>query len=412
MNPRGTYTAMAVYALNGLLGSIDVEGGVWQASSVLTGRSRSTDEYVDAVAKGRSKGKKLDGRGEKDMPAMMNARPGSGVVTNNIANSMLKDPGRGARCCIASWTNFNFSCTGAAALGQGDGRGAVLRAHGHQPVGDDAVRRHRAAVDVQLGRGLVDHHEHGQRLRLHLDPAGRGAAAVGRQAGGDRGRLAAGRRSSRRRASRTWSTTTRSEFKDPETGKLPANEREFNEIAAKISSAPIWMPKEPLKGGPQIKGWAEFRRRALQQPALRAEARLGRQVRHRDEEVRVLQRDGEEGPRGARQEVQHHGRRHPDGDRLRRARRASPSCRTTSRRSATAASPSTRSPSSTTRSRLNREGRSAESDVVPGVQEGRSGRRVVGRRAEDEPGRRREARPENRRHGQGHLAIRLDTSSS
>ena len=34
MHPRGTYSAMAVHALNGLLGSIDVEGGVWQSSSV------------------------------------------------------------------------------------------------------------------------------------------------------------------------------------------------------------------------------------------------------------------------------------------------------------------------------------------------------------------------------------------
>jgi len=53
------------------------------------------------------------------------------------------------------------------------------------------------------------------------------------------------------------------EFKDPETGKLPTNERDFNEIATKISSAPIWMPKEPLKGTPQIKGWAEFRAKGM-----------------------------------------------------------------------------------------------------------------------------------------------------
>ena len=36
MHPRGTYSAMAVHALNGLLGSIDVEGGVWQSSSAPT----------------------------------------------------------------------------------------------------------------------------------------------------------------------------------------------------------------------------------------------------------------------------------------------------------------------------------------------------------------------------------------
>ena len=33
MTPRGTYAAMAVYALNGILGSIETEGGVFQSSS-------------------------------------------------------------------------------------------------------------------------------------------------------------------------------------------------------------------------------------------------------------------------------------------------------------------------------------------------------------------------------------------
>jgi anaerobic selenocysteine-containing dehydrogenase len=52
------------------------------------------------------------------------------------------------------------------------------------------------------------------------------------------------------------------DFKDPETGKTPTNEKEFTEIAAKISSAPMWMPKEPLKGD-QVNGWAEFRARGM-----------------------------------------------------------------------------------------------------------------------------------------------------
>jgi anaerobic selenocysteine-containing dehydrogenase len=52
------------------------------------------------------------------------------------------------------------------------------------------------------------------------------------------------------------------EFKDPETGATPANERQFAEIAAKISSAPLWKPKEPLKGD-RIEGWADFRRKGM-----------------------------------------------------------------------------------------------------------------------------------------------------
>src|SRR5512134_2457815 len=72
MNPRGTYAAMAVHALNGLVGSVDVEGGMLQSSSVPTGKFPSADPFVDEVAK--KPGKKIDGRGAKDMPAMMGAR--------------------------------------------------------------------------------------------------------------------------------------------------------------------------------------------------------------------------------------------------------------------------------------------------------------------------------------------------
>src|SRR3989304_9612412 len=110
MNPRGTYAAMAVHALNGLVGSIDVEGGTLQSSGVPIAAFPKSDAYLDDIAKGAGKFKKIDGRGEKDMPAMMNARPGSGVVTNNVANGMLKDPGA-VKMLISSWSNFNFSCT-------------------------------------------------------------------------------------------------------------------------------------------------------------------------------------------------------------------------------------------------------------------------------------------------------------
>jgi len=53
------------------------------------------------------------------------------------------------------------------------------------------------------------------------------------------------------------------EFKDPETGKLPTSAMEFSEIAAKISSASLWMPKEPLKGDAPLAGWADFRKKGI-----------------------------------------------------------------------------------------------------------------------------------------------------
>ncbi len=61
------------------------------------------------------------------------------------------------------------------------------------------------------------------------------------------------------------------EFKDPETGKLPTTAMEFAEIAAKISSAPLWMPKEPLKGdAPSPAGPTSARRACSAAPSTRS----------------------------------------------------------------------------------------------------------------------------------------------
>jgi anaerobic selenocysteine-containing dehydrogenase len=51
-------------------------------------------------------------------------------------------------------------------------------------------------------------------------------------------------------------------FVDPETKKKPTTVAEFTEIAAKISSAPLWMPKEPLKGD-KLAGWDDFRKKGV-----------------------------------------------------------------------------------------------------------------------------------------------------
>jgi anaerobic selenocysteine-containing dehydrogenase len=113
MTPRGTYAAMAVYALNGILGSIETEGGVFQSSSVPDQKfPEITKTFIDEMAEHHGHGKKIDGRGAKDMPAMMGGKPGSGVVTNNVANGLLKNPDA-IKVFISTWSNFNFSATGS-----------------------------------------------------------------------------------------------------------------------------------------------------------------------------------------------------------------------------------------------------------------------------------------------------------
>ena len=260
MNPRGTYASMIVHALNGLVGSIDVEGGVLQSSSVPTGSFPKSDDYVDEMAKAASKGKKLDGRGAKDMPAMMNARPGSGVVTNNVANGMLKDPGA-VKVMMTSWANFNFSCTGAD---RWDRAMAKVPFFVHM-VTDPSEMTQFADIVLPSTFNSAE----GWSIVTNMG-ATYGYASIQQGA-----------------VKRLWDVKQEEtevmwllaeklkkkgfpnlfdyyakEFKDPETGKPPANEREFSEIATKISSAPMWMPKEPPKGD-KIDGWADFRKKGM-----------------------------------------------------------------------------------------------------------------------------------------------------
>jgi anaerobic selenocysteine-containing dehydrogenase len=261
MNPRGTYTAMAVHALNGLLGSIDAEGGVWQSGSVPIAAFPKSDAYMDDIAKGAGKFKKLDGRGAKDMPAMMNARPGSGVVTNNIANGMLKDPGA-AKVVICSWANFNFSCTGAE---RWDKAMAAVPFFVHLVTNPSEMTQF---ADIVLPSTFNS--AEGWSIVTNM---GNGYAYASIQQGA---------------VKRLWDVKQEEtevvwllaeklkakgfpnlfdyyskEFKDPDTGKAPTTALEFSEIATKMTSVTLWNPKEPLKGDAPVAGWADFRKKGI-----------------------------------------------------------------------------------------------------------------------------------------------------
>ena len=261
MQPRGTYSAMAVHALNGLVGSIDAEGGVWQSSSVPTGKFPSADKYIDAQAKESGHGKKLDGRGAKDMPAMMNAKPGSGVVTNNVANGMLKDPGA-AKVMLSSWSNFNFSCTGAE---RWDRAMAKLPFFVHMVTNASEMTQFAdvvlpATFNSAEGWSIVTNMGNGHGYASIQQGAVKRLWDVKQEETEVMWLLAAKLKS---KGFPNLFDYYSQEFKDPETGKLPANEREFAEIATKISSAPLWMAKEPLKGDAPIAGWADFRKKGM-----------------------------------------------------------------------------------------------------------------------------------------------------
>ncbi len=262
MSPRGTYAAMAVYALNGLLGSIDVEGGVWQSpSGPPLAKFPSVDAYIDAMAKEKGHGKKIDGRGAKDMPAMMNAKPGSGVVSNNVANGMLKDPGA-VKVFISSWSNFNFSGAGTY---RWDKAMAAVPFFVHLVTNPSEMTQFADIVlpstfNSAEGWSIVTNMGNGYAYASIQQGAVKRLWDVKQEETEVMWLLA---EKLKAKGFANLFDYYSKEFKDPETGKLPTNALEFSEIATKITSAPLWMPKEPLKGDAAIKGWADYKAKGM-----------------------------------------------------------------------------------------------------------------------------------------------------
>jgi anaerobic selenocysteine-containing dehydrogenase len=258
MTPRGTYAAMAVHALNGVLGSVDVEGGMLQSSGVPIGHFPKADAFLDDIAKGHH-GKKIDGRGDKNMPAMMGAKPGSGVVTNNVANGMLKDPGA-VKVLLSSWSNFNFSATNPQ---RWDKALAAVPFFVHMVTNPSEMTQFAdivlpATMNPAEGMSVITNMGNMHGYASIQQPAGRRLWDVKQE-----------------ETEVVWLLAAKlkekgfpnlfdyyASFKDPETGANPTNEKEFAEIAAKISSAPLWKPEKPLPGT-KIEGWADFKKKGI-----------------------------------------------------------------------------------------------------------------------------------------------------
>ena len=114
MSPRGSYAAIAIHALNGLVGATDSEGGLCTGAGSPNSSLPKIDDFQDDLAKAGTKNQKIDQRGYLEMPAMARARPGTGVVCNNVPNAILaKDP-YDIKYAIGYFCNFNFSGTEGA----------------------------------------------------------------------------------------------------------------------------------------------------------------------------------------------------------------------------------------------------------------------------------------------------------
>lgn len=116
MAPRGLYTAMAIHALNGLMGSVQNVGGPCRQPSVPSAGVPSETSFQDARALAGLARKKIGASGSLSLPGMApgalytDKSYGKAAITNDIPNALLANP-NAIKACIGYWCNFPFSCT-------------------------------------------------------------------------------------------------------------------------------------------------------------------------------------------------------------------------------------------------------------------------------------------------------------
>ncbi|MDP1610440.1 MAG: molybdopterin-dependent oxidoreductase [Sulfuritalea sp.] len=253
MWPRGTYAAMAVYALNGLLGSIDVV--VFEsAPGPKLNKFPSKDAFIDEVAKKGSKNHDTNRRGSKDLPAFQTA------AVNDVPNMLLKNPGA-TKVLLASWNNFNHSATGADRWNQVL---AKVPFFAHMVTNPSEMTQFADIVlpstfNSSEGWNIVTNGSNGYTYASIQQSPIKRVFDVKQEETEVMWLLGQKLKAKGFPNLADYYDT----IKDPETGKSATTSLEFAETVAKFLSAPIWDGKEEQKGDAPIKGWAAFKAKGM-----------------------------------------------------------------------------------------------------------------------------------------------------
>ena len=257
MQVRGGYTCMAAHALNGLVGGVDNVGGTLKANKEYTGSFPAPDDFLDDVAKAGKGHKKIDQRGTKQFPALKKGKPGGGVVTNNAADGILNEDPYEIKLAVCYMNNFAFSCPQSERWER-----ALAKLPFMVHITTHASELTHFA-DIVLPSthhmfekwGYVKSHANGYRHVTLLQPVIKPVWDVKIDEAEIPWALA------EKLAERGFDNLLRhfKEYKDPESGKAPANEKEFALYALKYATQKLWDPAKH-EGGEKFSGWEEFRK--------------------------------------------------------------------------------------------------------------------------------------------------------
>ncbi len=259
MQARGGYAAMAAHALNGLVGSADHIGGTVQSSKVVADSIPDFSAYQDELAVKRSKEKKIDQRGTLVFPALKGGKSGGGVVTNNTADAILDEDPYEIKVAIANWANFAFSCSGSErwekALSKIPFFAHITTNASEMSHFADIVLP--AAHQIAEKWSFLKNKQNLYGYSTLTEPVVKPIWDVRQDETEIPWMLA------EKLAEKGFDNLHRyfkEQFADPETGLAPANESEFALSAVKILTRPCWDASHPDYGkyGDKLQGWNDF----------------------------------------------------------------------------------------------------------------------------------------------------------
>ena len=255
MTTRGAYASMCGHALAGLLGAADNEGGSMRFTSRPVAKLPGSDNYLDSIAQVGVKKEKIDRRGRLELPALKDGKSGGGVVTSQIAESILTEDPYAIEVMYSSWNNFTYANPNALEFEE-----AYKKVPFHV-ISTLNLSETAMFADIVLPSA----HSMFERWNV-IANSGNGYGVVGiqqpmvkvgdvRDDEGEIPWLLA--EALARKGFNTPLEYLKNEFADPETGAHPTNGTELALIAVKMMTYPFWGPEQKV-GGDKFSGWDEF----------------------------------------------------------------------------------------------------------------------------------------------------------
>ena len=257
MQVRGGYTSMAVHALNGIVGAVDNVGGTLKANKEYTKKFPKPDDFMDEIAKKGKNHEKIDQRGRLQFPCLKSGKPGGGVITNNAADGILNDDPYEIKVAIGYMNNFPFSAPQPERWERALSKIPFL-VHITTNASEFSWFSDIVLPDTHHmfeKWGYVKSIGNGYRHVTLMQPIVKNIWDYKIDETEIPWLIA------EKLSERGFDNMLQhfKQYKDPETGKAPNNEKEFGLYSLKYATQNLWDPTN-YKGGDKFDGWEEFRK--------------------------------------------------------------------------------------------------------------------------------------------------------